>query len=158
MPIRIEVNNPKRVHPTVGDGVPFESAPSLAGIRVIVVDDEADSREFIVALLEQCGAQVTAVASAREAIEAVSQVKADVLVSDIGMPEEDGYSLIRKVRTLSAEQGGKIPAVALTAYARAEDRTRAIAEGFQMHIPKPVEPAELATVVASLAARRTGKG
>jgi PAS domain S-box-containing protein len=158
MPIRIEVNNPNRVHPTVGDGVPFESAPSLAGIRVIVVDDEADSREFIVALLEQCGAQVTAVASAREAIEAVSQVKADVLVSDIGMPEEDGYSLIRKVRTLSAEQGGKIPAVALTAYARAEDRTRAIAEGFQMHIPKPVEPAELATVVASLAARRTGKG
>ena len=158
MPIRIEVNNPNRVHPTVGDGVPFESAPSLAGIRVIVVDDEADSREFIVALLEQCGAQVTAVASAREAIEAVSQVKADVLVSDIGMPEEDGYSLIRKVRTLCAEQGGKIPAVALTAYARAEDRTRAIAEGFQMHIPKPVEPAELATVVASLAARRTGKG
>jgi len=157
MPIRIEVNNPKRVHPTVGDGVPFESAPSLAGIRVIVVDDEADSREFIVALLEQCGAQVTAVASAREAIEAVSQVKADVLVSDIGMPEEDGYSLIRKVRTLSAEQGGKIPAVALTAYARAEDRTRAIAEGFQMHIPKPVEPAELATVVASLA-KITGKG
>jgi CheY-like chemotaxis protein len=124
---------------------------------VIVVDDEADSREFIVALLEQCGAQVTAVASAREAIEAVSQVKADVLVSDIGMPEEDGYSLIRKVRTLSAEQGGKIPAVALTAYARAEDRTRAIAEGFQMHIPKPVEPAELATVVASLA-KITGKG
>jgi hypothetical protein len=121
------------------------------------VDDEADSREFIVALLEQCGAQVTAVASAREAIEAVSQVKADVLVSDIGMPEEDGYSLIRKVRTLSAEQGGKIPAVALTAYARAEDRTRAIAEGFQMHIPKPVEPAELATVVASLA-KITGKG
>jgi PAS domain S-box-containing protein len=157
MPIRIEVNNPKRVHPTVGDGVPFESPPSLAGIRVIVVDDEADSREFIVALLEQCGAQVTAVASAREAIEAVSQVKADVLVSDIGMPEEDGYSLIRKVRTLSAEQGGKIPAVALTAYARAEDRTRAIAEGFQMHIPKPVEPAELATVVASLA-KITGKG
>ena len=157
MPIRIEVNNPKRVHPTVGDGVPFESAPSLAGIRVIVVDDETDSREFIVALLEQCGAQVTAVASAREAIEAVSQVKADVLVSDIGMPEEDGYSLIRKVRTLSAEQGGKIPAVALTAYARAEDRTRAIAEGFQMHIPKPVEPAELATVVASLA-KITGKG
>ncbi len=156
IPIRIEVNNANRVHPTIGGEVPFESPPSLDGLRVVVVDDEVDSREFIIALLEQCGAQVTAVGSAREAIEAVSQVKADVLVSDIGMPGEDGYTLIRKVRALCAEQGGQIPAVALTAYARAEDRTRAIAEGFQMHIPKPVEPAELATVVASLAGR-TGK-
>jgi CheY-like chemotaxis protein len=84
-------------------------------------------------------------------LEAVSQFKPDVLVSDIGMPLEDGYSLIRKVRQLSAEQGGEIPAIALTAYARAEDRMKAIASGFQMHISKPVEPAELVTVVASLA-------
>jgi CheY-like chemotaxis protein len=151
MPVRVDVNNSERVHPTIGGGVPFDSPPSLQGIRAIVVDDEPDSREYIITLLEQCGAQVIAVASASEAIEAVSQMKADVLISDIGMPEEDGYSLIRKVRALSTEQGGKIPAVALTAYARAEDRTRAIASGFQMHIPKPVEPAELATVVASLA-------
>ena len=151
MPVRVDVNNPERVHPTIGGGVPFDSPPSLQGIRAIVVDDEPDSREYIITLLEQCGAQVIAVASASEAIEAVSQMKADVLISDIGMPEEDGYSLIRKVRALSTDQGGKIPAVALTAYARAEDRTRAIASGFQMHIPKPVEPAELATVVASLA-------
>jgi CheY-like chemotaxis protein len=157
MPIRVEVNNPERVHPKVGGGVPFNSPPSLKGMRVIVVDDEADSREYIITLLEQCGAKVIAVASASEAIEAVSHLKADVLVSDIGMPEEDGYSLIRKVRALPREQGGQIPAVALTAYARAEDRTRAIAQGFQMHIPKPVEPAELATVVASLG-RRSGKG
>ncbi len=153
IPVAIEVNNPEQLHPTVSSGVPFDSAPSLDGLRVIVVDDEVDSREFIIAALEQCGAQVTGVGSAKEAIEAVSQVKADVLVSDIGMPGEDGYSLIRKVRALSAEQGGQIPAVALTAYARAEDRTKAIAQGFQMHIPKPVEPTELATVVASLAGR-----
>ena len=153
IPVNIEVNNPERLHPTISSGMPFDSAPSLDGLRVIVVDDEVDSREFIIAALEQCGAQVTGVGSAQEAIEAVSQLKADVLVSDIGMPGEDGYSLIRKVRALRAEQGGQIPAVALTAYARAEDRTKAIAQGFQMHIPKPVEPVELATVVGSLAGR-----
>lgn len=153
MPVRLNANHPERIHPTVGGAVPFENPPSLQGMRVLVVDDEADSREYILTLLEQCGAHVIAVASASEAIEAISKLKADVLVSDIGMPEEDGYSLIRKVRALKIEQGGQIPAVALTAYARAEDRTRAIAEGFQMHIPKPVEPAELATIVASLAKR-----
>jgi PAS domain S-box-containing protein len=153
LPIRSPVNPPKSFNPTVEERVPLDNSPSLKGMRVIVVDDEADSREYIIALLEQCGAEVVAVTSASEALDAVSQVKADVLVSDIGMPEEDGYSLIRKVRSLSAEHGGQIPAVALTAYARAEDRTRAIAEGFQIHIPKPVEPAELATVVASLAKR-----
>ncbi|HEY9711342.1 MAG TPA: ATP-binding protein, partial [Oculatellaceae cyanobacterium] len=153
IPVGTELNNPERLHPTVSTGVPLDSAPSLDGLQVIVVDDEVDSREFIIAALEQCGAQVTGVGSVQEAIEAVSQVKADVLVSDIGMPGEDGYSLIRKVRALCSEQGGQIPAVALTAYARAEDRTKAIAQGFQMHIPKPVEPTELATVVASLAGR-----
>ncbi len=153
IPVRIETQNLEQPQPTVSSGVPFDNAPSLDGLRVIVVDDEVDSREFIIAVLEQCGAQVTPVGSAKEAIEAVSQVKADVLVSDIGMPGEDGYSLIRKVRALCPQQGGQIPAVALTAYARTEDRTKAIAQGFQIHIPKPVEPIELATVVASLAGR-----
>ncbi|QSJ18122.1 PAS domain S-box protein [Nostoc sp. UHCC 0702] len=126
---------------------------SLLGVRVLVVDDEADTREFTTTVLEQCHAEVQAVASVQEALEMIPQWKPDVLVSDIGMPEEDGYSLIRKLRSQPAEQGGKIPAAALTAYARAEDRMRAIKEGYQLHLPKPIEPAELATVVASLVGR-----
>ena len=157
IPVRFDADQNNRVHPSVDLEVPFNNLPVLNGVRVLIVDDEADSREILAAALEECKAKVFAVASASEALEAVSQLKPDVLVSDIGMPIEDGYSLIRKVRQLSADQGGQIPAIALTAYARAEDRMKAIAYGFQMHIPKPVEPAELATVVASLAKRtRTG--
>jgi CheY-like chemotaxis protein len=151
IPIRVERHPGERVHPAVDLGVPFDNPPALNGVRVLLVDDEPDSREFLVAALEECQAKVFGVASASEALEAVSQFKPDVLVSDIGMPLEDGYSLIARVRKLSAEQGGEIPAIALTAYARAEDRMKAIAAGFQMHISKPVEPAELVTVVASLA-------
>jgi PAS domain S-box-containing protein len=153
MPVHVKPYLGDRVHPTVELGVPFDNPPTLNGVRVLIVDDEVDSRELLVAALEECEAQVFAVASASEALKAVSQFQPDVLVSDIGMPLEDGYSLICKVRQLSAEQGGEIPAIALTAYARAEDRMKAIASGFQMHIPKPVEPAELVTVVASLAKR-----
>ncbi|MBD2169184.1 response regulator [Calothrix membranacea FACHB-236] len=126
---------------------------SLAGIRVLIVDDEADSREFISTVLQQVQAEVQAAASAQEALQLIAQWQPDVIVSDIGMPQEDGYSLIRKVRSLPPEQGGNIPAAALTAYARAEDRMRAIQEGYQLHLPKPIEPAELATVVASLVGR-----
>jgi CheY-like chemotaxis protein/two-component sensor histidine kinase len=136
---------------TIALSMAFNNPPALKGVRVVIVDDEPDSRDLLVAALEQCEAKVFAFASASEALAAVSQLKPDVLVSDIGMPLEDGYSLIRKVRQLSAEQGGQIPAIALTAYARAEDRTRAIASGFQIHIAKPVEPTELATLVANLA-------
>ncbi|GAA6618875.1 PAS domain S-box protein [Scytonema sp. NUACC26] len=138
----------------------FTSAPSLLGVRVLVVDDEADTRDFLSTMLQQCQAEVKAVGSAREALEAIAHWRPDVLVSDIGMPNEDGYALIREVRSLErtgkiplSEQGAKIPAAALTAYARAEDRMRALQEGFQIHLPKPVEPAELATVIASLAGR-----
>ena len=153
MPVRLETSAAERIHRTVGRGVPFDNPPSLDGLQILVVDDEADSRVFLATVLEQCGASVRAVASADLAIENIKLLKPDVLLSDIGMPEQDGYSMIRKVRALTVEQGGQIPAVALTAYARAEDRMRAIAAGFQMHIPKPVEPAELATVVASLVGR-----
>lgn len=151
LPILVEASPGEHSSRTFALSVPFDNLPALKGIRVLIVDDEPDSRDLLVAALEQCEAKVFAFASASEALEAVSQLKPDVLVSDIGMPLEDGYSLIRKVRKLSADQGGQIPAIALTAYARAEDRTKAIAAGFQIHIPKPVEPAELATVVASLA-------
>ncbi len=123
--------------------------PSLEGVRVLVVDDEADARDYLVILLETCSATVTAVSSSQAALEALAHSTFDVLLSDIGMPNEDGYSLIRRIRS----QGMTIPAAALTAYARTEDRTQAIASGFQTHLPKPVEPLELITVVASLADR-----
>jgi len=127
--------------------------PSLEGLRVLVVDDEADARESLTAVLEQCGAVVTAVASAREALGALAHQRPDILVSDIGMPEEDGYSLIEKVRVLDARHGGRIPAVALTAYAAPEDRRRALDAGYELHMPKPVTPEELVTAVANLSGR-----
>ncbi|MEH2195824.1 MAG: ATP-binding protein [Nostoc sp.] len=142
---------------TASQPPPLASSPltsvSLLGVRVVVVDDETDTREFITTVLEQCQAEVKAVASVQEALQVIAQWKPDVLVSDIGMPDEDGYSLIRRLRSQPPELGGNIPAAALTAYARAEDRMRAIQEGYQLHLPKPIEAAELATVVASLVGR-----
>ncbi|WP_306297000.1 response regulator [Nostoc sp. C052] len=122
-------------------------------MRVLVVDDQADSREFITTVLEQCQAEVKAVASVSEAWQLIIQWKPDALVSDISMHQEDGYSLIRKLRSQPPELGGNIPAAALTGDAKAEDRMRAIQEGYQLHLPKPIEAAELATVVASLVGR-----
>jgi PAS domain S-box-containing protein len=122
----------------------------LNNLHILVVDDEADTRDLITTVLKQYGAKVTAVGSVAEALEAVERLQLDVLVSDIGMPEENGYSLIRKLRQIEAERGGRIPAVALTAYTRSEDRAAAIAAGFQIHLPKPVEPAQLAAVVANV--------
>ncbi|MEH1808550.1 PAS domain-containing hybrid sensor histidine kinase/response regulator [Nostoc sp.] len=122
----------------------------LNGLQILVVDDNADTRELIAFILEQSGGQVRAVSSVCEALEALEQLKPDVLVSDIGMPDEDGYSLIRKVRAQEAEQGEKILAVALTAFAREEERSLALQAGFQVHVSKPIEPEELVTVVANL--------
>lgn len=124
---------------------------ALDALRVLVVDDELDSREFLVAALKQYGAQVTAAASASEALRILMQSNLDVLISDIGMPIEDGYTLIRTIRKLPLEQGGQIPAVALTAYTTEEDRKQALQAGFQNHIPKPINPVQLAAVVADLA-------
>jgi CheY-like chemotaxis protein/two-component sensor histidine kinase len=126
---------------------------TLHGLRLIVLDDDVDTRHVLTAALEHMGAAVTAVGSAREALDAVSRETPDVVVSDIRMPGEDGYAFIRKLRALSPERGGRTPAVALTAYPRVEDRARALAAGFQMHVPKPVQPNELAAVVAALAGR-----
>jgi signal transduction histidine kinase len=133
------------------DGVSMERVPELKGVSVLIVDDEPETRDLLVEVLSRCGAEVRASSSAHDALEALQSWKADVLVSDIGMPGEDGYDLIRKVRTMDADHGGCIPAVALTAYARGEDRIRALSAGFQMHVSKPVEPVELAAVVASFA-------
>jgi signal transduction histidine kinase/CheY-like chemotaxis protein len=142
--------NQERVHPRAGGRVALDCPPELKGLKVLVVDDEIDARELIVAVLQQCDSCVTAVTSVEEALKAIDREQPDILISDIGMPGEDGYRLIKKVRALPPQQGGRIPAVALTAYARAEDRIKALAAGFQMHTPKPVEPAELAAIMASL--------
>lgn len=128
-------------------------ASNLDGLKILVVDDEADTCELLRSLLTKCGADVTAARSASEAFRLFQLVIPDVLVSDIGMPHEDGYELMRKVRALSEESGGKVPAVALTAYARAEDRVRALRAGFQMHVSKPIELTELVAIVASLGDR-----
>ena len=125
----------------------------LRGLRVGVVDDEFDARALLTTMLEGSGAHVRAVSSTGEALDSMQAWKPDVLIADIGMPVEDGYSLIRKVRALPLEQGGHTPALALTAYARTEDRIRALSEGYQVHLAKPVDRVELATVIDSLCHR-----
>jgi CheY-like chemotaxis protein len=143
-----------RRHPSSGKSPALgDTCLELAGVKVLVVDDEPDARWLVQRLLEDCKAVVTTAASAREALDRMRDGRPDVLVSDIGMPGEDGYSLIRKVRALGAAGGGDVPAIALTAYARAEDRMKAMLAGFQQHVVKPVEPVELITVVAILARR-----
>jgi signal transduction histidine kinase len=127
----------------------------LAGVRVLVVDDEADGRETIAKVLNAYRAEVSTACSAREALAAIRQSPPDVLVSDIGVPDEDGYDLIREVRALPIAQGGQMPAVALTAFARKEDRLRAVVAGFDLHAAKPIAPAELVACVASLVRRQT---
>ncbi len=128
----------------------FDSPPDLSGLKVLAVDDEPDARMLLEAVFKQCGADVETCGSAAEALRMIEEYKPDVLVSDIGMPGEDGYSLIRKVRAAEGKNGKHLPAVALTAFARSEDRFQALAAGFNMHVPKPVEPAELALVISRL--------
>jgi PAS domain S-box-containing protein len=139
--------------PTLASSRRLDSGPRLAGLRVLVVDDDPDSREILALLLGRCEADVQTASSASEALgffDGPCGWTPDVLVSDIAMPDEDGYSLIRKVRARPTERGGTIPAVALTAYSRLEDRLQALDAGFQMHVAKPVEPAELILVLHSL--------
>jgi PAS domain S-box-containing protein len=127
--------------------------PRLDGLRLLVIDDEEDARSVVATVLRGQGAEVHLAASATEALAKLEDVRPDVVVSDIGMPETDGYALIRQIRALPATLGGRTPAVALTAYARREDAERAFAAGFQMHVAKPIEPAQLAIVVANLGGR-----
>ncbi|MBN3921745.1 MAG: response regulator [Nostoc sp. NMS4] len=122
----------------------------LNGIRVLVVDDDTDSRDFIAFVLEQDGAFVMAVSSADEALQTLAEIKLDVLVSDISMPDIDGYMLIHQVRTRTPEQGGQIPAIALTAFASNDDQQKALKAGFQMHLPKPLNPEELIAAIVQL--------
>src|SRR6266545_1513448 len=154
---RKESSEAERDRPAGAGEIPKSHAPSpdlLRDLRVLLVDDEPDARELLSLMLMSYEAEVRTCASAPEALQTLDEWRPDVLVSDIGMPVEDGYELIRKIRAREPERGGLILAVALTAYARDEDARRAIEAGYQAHVPKPVEPGVLATAVANLAGRR----
>ena len=147
----------ERLHSTVNEATPLMDAISLESLKILIVDDELDAREMLASVLSINGAQVTMAASATDALNIIAQCNSeqlpDLLISDIGMPEGDGYMFIRQVRDLAPEKGGRIPAIALTAYARTEDRIKALAAGFQSHVPKPVEPEEFLAVIASFVKR-----
>ena len=144
------------VHPTALVPPPPYRGPSLRGVRVLVVDDDPDALELIATILRRAEADAMPCSSPREALALLRSWKPHVLLSDIEMPGEDGYSLIRKVRALSEAEEAKIPAVALTAYGRPEDRVRSLSAGYSMHVPKPVDPVELSVIVANLAGRTPG--
>ena len=145
----------RREHPaaSIPADLHAEACVQLRGVRVLVVDDEADACAVVRRLLEDCGAVVRTASSAAEGLALFQSEPPDLLVSDIGMPGEDGYSLIKRVRALGKARGGGTPSLALTAYARPEDRMRAMRAGFSLHVVKPVEPVELITMVATLAQR-----
>jgi signal transduction histidine kinase/CheY-like chemotaxis protein len=144
-----------RVHPADDTGDHIPGPLRLDGLRVLVVDDDPDALELATAILARAGAVVRTCTSAAEAVGMLPHWHPDVLVSDIEMPGEDGYALIRAVRSLAAEQGGRTPAIALTAYGRRQDRMRSLTAGYNMHVSKPVDPGELTAIIASVAGRAT---
>jgi CheY-like chemotaxis protein len=157
LPLRVvhaKMDENEQLHPESSISPPsYRRSFSLSGLKVLVVDDERDSRELLKRVLEDCGAVVGTAASAAEALPMIRSMLPDVLVSDIGMPEVDGYAFLRKVRELGPGAGSRVPAVALTAFTRSEDRTKALLAGFLAHVPKPTEPAELIATIASVAGR-----
>ena len=143
-----------RVHPKAERTAAFDFARAdLSGLRILVVDDEPDARELMRRVLVECRAEVLVAGTAEAALECIQRERPDVLVSDIGMPDVDGYELLRRVRALGHSRGGRLPAIALTAFARSEDRTRALRAGFLVHVSKPVEASELIATVASVSGR-----
>jgi signal transduction histidine kinase len=154
MVVHADSDDGARKHPKAPSAVPcLPGSPTLAGLKVLVVDDEPDARDLIKRVLEACEAEVIAAGSATEALGMIEQDRPNVLVSDIGMPGIDGYEFLQKVRAMGSSRGGLLPAVALTAFARSEDRTRTLMAGYQVHVSKPVEPAELVATIASVAGR-----
>jgi signal transduction histidine kinase/ActR/RegA family two-component response regulator len=143
--------------PHAAPHLPQEGSGLLCGVRILVVDDHTDARELLSIVLISAGAEVSSADSARAALAALQRTRPDVLISDIGMPGEDGFALINSIRSLPQEEGGKTPMIALTAYATEDDRLRALAAGFEDHLPKPVEPATLVTAVAHLVGRQGGE-
>jgi signal transduction histidine kinase/ActR/RegA family two-component response regulator len=147
-----------REHPRKGEGAAVACDVSLEGIKVLVVDDDPDALEVMSRVLQGCGASLLTASSAPAALEIMRRDKVDLVISDIGMPHQDGYWLISQIRSLPPEAGGRVPAAALTAFARSEDRKRVLLAGYQTHIPKPVESSELIAVIASLSGRLPGRG
>ncbi|XXT15631.1 ATP-binding protein [Sorangium sp. So ce429] len=163
LPLHVVREAPEREHPTSAKAVPPRQGEiALAGIKVLVVEDEPDARELLKWVLARSKADVVTASSATEGFDLVRTAHPDVVVSDIGMPGKDGYQFMREVRSLPPAEGGKVPAIALTAFARSEDRTKAMLAGYQVHLAKPIEPRELAATIRSLAGRtgeaRDGKG
>jgi PAS domain S-box-containing protein len=146
----LQIEENEQNHLTIGKMVPFDCPASIEGLKILVVDDEPDARMLLCAILEQCGAEVKTCENAAQTLLMLEDFKPDILVSDIGLPEVDGYELIRKIRENENGTGKRLPAAALTAFARTEDRLKALSAGFNMHITKPVEPAELIVVIANL--------
>lgn len=136
--------------PALADPLHAIELPRLEGATVLIVDDEADGRLLMTRIIEGQGARVTSVMGGARALELMDREHFDILVSDIGMPDLDGYELMRRVRALAPKNGAPIPAIAVTAYARAEDRQRSLLAGYQMHLAKPVEARELIAGIASL--------
>ena len=146
-----------RVHPRSPVAVPLDlKGVDLTGVKVLIVDDQIDARDLVARVLSDCNAQVLTAGNAEDALALVQSERPNVLVSDIGMPDVDGFELLRRIRALGESRGGKVPAIALTAFARSEDRTRALRSGFLVHVAKPVEPSELIASVASVAGRMVG--
>jgi PAS domain S-box-containing protein len=157
LPSLLEVSNAaEKAEPKNDRNSPTTTQHSLSGLRVLVVDDERDTRELVAAVLTRCGAELVSVGSAAEALDQMERQRFDLLISDIGMPQMNGYDLIARIRQLGEEHGGRTPAVALTAYAGIEDRKRALAAGYEMHIPKPFIAAELISAAILLAERHSG--
>jgi PAS domain S-box-containing protein len=160
--VRLPSNAParesvERRHTAATQAVTTSLTPTeLEGLTVLVVDDQADARDLIRRVLEDCGATVLTAATADEALRLIEQRRPHVLVTDIGMPGVDGYELLKRVRALGITRGGRLPAIALTAFARSEDRTKALRAGFMVHVAKPVDPSELVATVASVAGRVDG--
>lgn len=149
-------NAAENIEPKNERNSPTTAQPSLSGLRILVVDDERDTREVVAAVLTTCGAEVVSAGSATEALDQMKRQRFNLLISDIGMPEMNGYDLISRIRQLGEEHGGRTPAVALTAYAGIDDRKRALAAGYEMHIPKPFVAAELINAATSLTEQHSG--
>jgi PAS domain S-box-containing protein len=145
------------VSSTNGDGANVH-AVDLTGLKVLVVDDEPDACRLIKWVLSECHAEVVTASSAIEAVPLAESTRPDILISDLGMPEIDGYELLRRIRSLGADRGGKVPAIAVSAFARPEDRARSLRAGFSMHVSKPIQPDRLKATVASLAGRSLSEG
>ena len=150
LPLSVAVRR-KNSDPSVGlSKQALECPPELVGLRILIIEDDEDASGMMRTMLEDCRAEVTVAASAREGLEHVDRCTPDVIVSDIGLPEQDGYWFISQLRARPAERGGRTPAVALTAHARVEDRAQALYAGFNNHVPKPIDPIELFAVISAL--------